>query len=441
MKRLLIISDDYYPSSRATIAITQRFAEGLAAKGYEVFVIAIRERLKEKPDYPKKHNGVNVFDYTDFEKELTQESFQRINKYDEHNRRILKFIQMQKRLLVHTNKKNKLVNAWNKFVENIRSFFRSKLYETKVYDRYLFHRKSIAELFVKKYDIDTLISISLPFSMNEISFEIKKKSPKLKWISISFDPYAFDKIYLKKILKKRYKLENKIYPLCDKIMFLTQFKEDYLNSLFKSKITYFELPNIRQLKYDDSYSSIEFNVTKINIVFLGNLFLVERHPKFLFELIQRLNDDFVFYIIGGLVDIPRTYMDEWVKKLNGKLVYLSRVSQEVAINTMFKADVLVNIGNISSNKCPSKVIEYISTGKPILSISQKENCSSLPYLNKYPSKLIISEKDLNNENIIKEVEDFLYLNRNSKTVDFSMIERIYDDCTINSMIKHFEDTN
>ena len=54
---------------------------------------------------------------------------------------------------------------------------------------------------------------------------------------------------------------------------------------------------------------------------------------------------------------------------------------------------LVNIGNAVDNQMPSKIFEYISTGKPVVNIYKSPECPTLKYLERYPLALNLYEKD------------------------------------------------
>jgi hypothetical protein len=54
---------------------------------------------------------------------------------------------------------------------------------------------------------------------------------------------------------------------------------------------------------------------------------------------------------------------------------------------MREADVLVNIGNVTPFELPSKLVEYVSIGKPILNIVRSENDSSVEFLEAYPGSM------------------------------------------------------
>lgn len=441
MKRVLILCDDYYPSSRATIAITQRFAEALVEKGYKVSVLTMRERINTKPDYPLTYKGVSIFDYSDFEDRIKKSETDKISRIDKRNARLLKIIQREKKIKFNSvsSKGDSIKMQWNSFVEKKRLKHRDVYYKSAVYKRYIFYRKCIVESFLENQVFDTIVSVSGPFSTNTIACEVKKDNHLLSWISICFDPYAYEELRTNDFLKPRIKEENKVFSVCDKIMLLTQFMEDYKGSKVIDRIKYFELPNIRPLSYNSNYSSITFDREKVNCVFLGNFFDVYRHPEFLFRVVERLSDSICVHIVGGLINISREYVDEWVKKLKGKLVYHERVGQEEAINTMLTADVLVNVGHKSSNQCPSKVIEYVCTGKPIWNISKIPNCTSLPYLEKYPRQFTMFEYDEVTDRKIKELEIFLKSEKEKPEISFEAIEKLYPECTMAKMIEAFEE--
>lgn len=438
MKKVLILCDDYYPSSRATIAITQRFAEGLAEKGYEVNVMTIRERIKSKPDYPKEKNGVKVFDYSEFEDMIKEGEQKKLIRIEKRSIKLLRIIQREKHLVIKkdgTNEGKK--NRWNSIVDKVRTKQREH-YNCMKHNQLVLHRSIIASNYVRHFGSQIVVSVSLPFSIEEIGCKLKRSIPDIKWVPIAFDPFAFDETVGKQINRIRNKKEQKTYHHADKVMFLSQFKNDYANSSFKDKIVFFDLPNIRYLEYRKGYPCVAYDSRKINCAFIGNLFFKQRHPDYLFNIISKLPDETTFYIIGGLIDIAQEYIDEWVNKLKGKLVYYGRVSQEEAINSMLKADVLVNMGNITSNQCPSKLIDYISTGKPIINLRKIEKCTSSQCLENYKIKYEIKEGNPINDKTIESLLAFLRKAKTASVIPYSEIQETYNDYTIDSMINKFQ---
>ena len=53
----------------------------------------------------------------------------------------------------------------------------------------------------------------------------------------------------------------------------------------------------------------------------------------------------------------------------------------------------MNLGNAVSNQIPSKLFEYFGTGKPILHLSPRADDAVLPYLQRYPLALVLSEQE------------------------------------------------
>lgn len=434
MKKVLILCDDYYPSSRATIAITQRFAEGLVRKGYDVSVMTIRERINPKPDYPKEKNGVKIFDYSEFENRISTQEQQLLQRLEKRQISILKRTQRMKRIKVNSD--NLFAKKWNHIIEKLRDFQKEYSLRKTSKKIHTIHRANIIDKYLSSYPVDIMISVSGPFSTNTIASYVKEIFSKNLWISICFDPYAYDEVQSIKEKKIRRKEENKTFENCDAIMYLSQFSINHNCFPYKERIVYFDLPNIRKLEYCSDYPVVPMEKEKINCLFLGNLYSVYRRPDFLFRLIERLNEECILYLVGNLIGIKESYIREWEKRLKGKMVYHKRVGQEAAINSMLSADVLINIGNVTKNQCPSKIIDYISTGKPILNISVIEDCTSKQCLSKYPLKYNISEKDKIDTNELERINAFI-TNAKKKTVPFSDILKLYKGYTIDSMVEKF----
>ena len=102
--------------------------------------------------------------------------------------------------------------------------------------------------------------------------------------------------------------------------------------------------------------------------------------------------------------------------------FLGRKNKEEVARIYQEADILVNIGNAIDNQMPSKIFEYISTGKPILNFYKVPNCPTLKYLNNYPLALNLYEPDVlqDTERYSKQIKDFCMQNP-GKTVPAAWI--------------------
>ena len=93
--------------------------------------------------------------------------------------------------------------------------------------------------------------------------------------------------------------------------------------------------------------------------------------------------------------------------------------EKIILNT----DILVSIGNAVSNSLPSKVIDYIAYGKPIIHFSSQKNDVCKNYFDKYPLALVIDESAPVNHacDLIKE---FIAENKGKK-VSYDTISKIF----------------
>jgi hypothetical protein len=65
------------------------------------------------------------------------------------------------------------------------------------------------------------------------------------------------------------------------------------------------------------------------------------------------------------------------------------VDRSVVAAAIEHGDVLVNIGNATSHQLPSKLVEYVASGKPILNIARTSSDSSARFLAGYPDHLTL----------------------------------------------------
>ena len=74
------------------------------------------------------------------------------------------------------------------------------------------------------------------------------------------------------------------------------------------------------------------------------------------------------------------------------------ISHEEILERIGNTAMLISLGNSHSTMIPSKIFEYISTGKPIIHFYDNDADSSLVYFEKYDNCLIIDTRSDFNEN-------------------------------------------
>jgi hypothetical protein len=132
----------------------------------------------------------------------------------------------------------------------------------------------------------------------------------------------------------------------------------------------------------------------LRLVYLGTLYPTIRAPDFLLALFRRLLDANLgrrleLHFIGDhsmCADSFAPYAD-----LRDRQLFLhGLVDRSRAMAALTQGDILVNIGNVTANQVPSKLVEYLGTGAPILNVTSGPTDSSIPVLSRHPNVLHLS---------------------------------------------------
>ena len=115
------------------------------------------------------------------------------------------------------------------------------------------------------------------------------------------------------------------------------------------------------------------------------------------------------------------------------MVFYPPTSWQAVRNMQLDADFLLNIGNTVTNQLPSKVLEYISSGKPIINIYKSEMCPTLNLLENYDALNIYEKEDL--ENSFKNLNKFLISKHDN--LSFEEIKKIYKEYTPEFVARQF----
>ena len=392
MRYILFVTDTYYPDSSATTTIGRRTAEALAQLGYSVDVYPA-EISGNHFTYPDEYNGVRII-----RPEVGSDvCYTPVNPSETHS--------ITKR---HLSELKKVLDA-------------------KDYD-YVF---SVALAFEVHFLVHQVLSSQLS--------ALSSKSSPIRWFPMSYDPYAFNP-HITEERKQEY-IRREVETLQDatKIFFLTEFSDDYVGSPIEDKIVYFNLPCIRPINPDRTKRVIEFDDSYINCVFLGDFYFGNENTDFIFRLFEKVERraKIRLYTIGSVCDYRET-VNLWQEKLGDGYICHERISQEKAHNAMLDCDVLVSMGHDSANMCPSKAIDFASSGKPILHIQKIENCCAKKYLERYPDKCFIYQGEELTDERVSEVAQFILNAKGKKTIPFDTVKELYSDFTMEALIEKIQ---
>lgn len=316
-------------------------------------------------------------------------------------------------------------------------------------------RENIRESFVDSYlnalieldePIDIIIPICFPYESIVASIKYKKLHNK----EVKVAPYLFDKYAESKTLHRtklnkliKYKrhllLEEDMFNYSSRIL-ATRDWEDHIKNNFNeslSKTVFVEIPAVKEIL---NATKIQYDESKINLIYTGGLDRSNRSPEYALELLSlciKTNDNIVthFYSRGNCENILSKY--EILHKNN--FVSHGPVPVEIAHGAIQSAQVLLSIGNLDIGQKPSKIFEYISCGKPVIHLYNDSRDPVIEILEKYPYSLCIEQsKDKIKENacrILKFIDEY----QNVEPLEFAKIKEEFYEATPEFLVNILED--
>lgn len=233
---------------------------------------------------------------------------------------------------------------------------------------------------------------------------------------------------LKKYMGSRLaRLEKKLFDRAELIIHLNNNRTFYEKDKYKGykeKTVYTDIPYL--IEHDskkECEASIDeaFRDNQIVMIYSGHLSSDYRPPFKLIEFIKQISKQIdvqcFFFSRGDCEDILRQAEID----TNGVIKRMGYVSQEVLSTYTSRADFLLDIGNRLSGddySLPSKVIDYMATGKPIIHMNGI-NDSAIDYLERYGLAICVPE-NFSEPYIKHEVMAFMRESR-GKRQDFSEV--------------------
>lgn len=136
----------------------------------------------------------------------------------------------------------------------------------------------------------------------------------------------------------------------------------------------------------------------INIIFSGKLSISERNPLPIIELLNKTKAakriNLVFFSIGA-----KGAIENASKRFKGSIIYHDYIPLDELHTIYSHADYLLNISHINPNMVPSKIFEYMSYGKPIISTFVSEGDAAEKCIKYYPEGLCLNLMGNENENV------------------------------------------
>ncbi len=287
----------------------------------------------------------------------------------------------------------------------------------------------------KEIKVDAVIPVSNTFFSQFAVLKFKKAYCDCKWISFITDPFSENDIYYKyKLFKKFWKRRNienerRIYNATDYILLSEEMYKFVLKrfsiSPYKAYNIGFALDDIRRGKHPQKVKSE--GPTKL--VYAGMFYQKIRNPRFMLSTLSQLSNIKIDLFVGKgeCEDIINQYVSDKISRDN----FVNRDRYEDMICNQY--DILVNVGNVSTLQAPSKMLELLSTGRPILNFYFIKD-SQYEMIEKYPLGLNVSCDETNAVQIIE-----VFCNKmKGKCLTFGDVLELYPEHALNKKVAFLE---
>lgn len=248
----------------------------------------------------------------------------------------------------------------------------------------------------RKNKFDAIVGMFFPFENLSAAGLLKKKRRDIKYIIYELDSaldgvskkanHGFAALAKKASDKAKRRWTKRQYEIADMVCIMKcheRHVKKYYYKQFGEKIRFVDLPLLtdKTLKND-----VAVNET-VNFLYTGELDRGYRTPAKLLEMfrknIQETNWRIDFFSKGDCEE-----MLEECSRSDSRISRHGYVDSKTLDRSYAAADVLLSVGNAVSNCMPSKVINYVSCGKPIVHICLQKDDVCAEYLRKYPLAFI-----------------------------------------------------
>ncbi len=288
-------------------------------------------------------------------------------------------------------------------------------------------------------NIDIIVCVSFPFESVIAGAYVKRILPRVKFIPYLIDAYACGT--LPKYLPKKYSFSRKIeYEKkhiinSDLVIAMESSKDFYEKNKYINKISFLN-PSFfaNNLVKNGTKNDIKVRQNrKITIVYSGYLYLPDRDPEYIIQVLSKICEYSFDLIFVGKKEKNIILKNE-KEKSNVNIISIGHISHNELRDYLKNADCFLHLGVQNKNAISGKIFEYIGYGKPIISIFFNENEATLPYLNKYPLSCCINKSITTVEQAASIIRRFLKKTDNQIVDQMEMLNLFYT-----STPKAFED--
>lgn len=355
MARILIVTAWYYPFIHPRAHRWTSLAEYWAGQGHEVHVLCARRR-----DCPSQGvlNGVQVH-------RIGFDSLKELFYYY--------FGGAKGRGRVGAGAQQP---TWSlRLLSWFYSSFWKKIYFPDDACIWYFPARKAAIKILEQAEFDAILTVSLPFTGHLIGRAAKREFPQLHWLADIGDPFtiqaqALNNSFFYGALSRD--LEKKVLAEANAVVVTHTGTKRVYRKYFGAAVEKIQIaPPLLHPESIAEYPEQPRKPGSIHLAYFGALYAPVRMPDAFLQLLELsfqaspdLKNRLQTHFYGDV--FPEFYPK--LSKAAGVQLHGLQSRQTVRI-AMQRVDILVNIGNTTDYQLPSKVVDYLAAGKPVLHLS------------------------------------------------------------------------
>ena len=224
-------------------------------------------------------------------------------------------------------------------------------------------------------------------------------------------------------------IEKKFYNIAHQIIFTHKESSDSHIKYFKidkEKIYIGSPISTFNDELFEASKSYKYNTLPIKLGYFGVLTKGVRSPENTLKFFKNSDFEFNWYTNPDSKNmILQNNIDQ------NKHLFFDMVSRDEALEIMGTSfHCLLSIGNLNPSQLPSKVIEYISTGKPVIHFAEIANDPVIKISEKFENLIVVTKKSdpLLKEEEARKIQDLINnseLNKNNGIRNSAILETLY----------------
>ena len=305
---------------------------------------------------------------------------------------------------------------------------------------------------------DVMISVSLPFTASRVGAFLKTKYPDIAFIADFGDPFSLQKSALSSsqflYKQKNEKEDLRILQLVDCLTVTTEeTKQKYLKFSPQLAQKIAVIPPLLNIETPSENSDlIDFDAHKIHVAYFGSFYPNTREPDALLQIWEHFQQRFELEASTVQLHFFGNINATFLQKINNvpRVTCHGLLDRNAVAACMQKVDFLLNIGNMTTAQLPSKAVDYLRAGKPIIHVNYQKNDLFKAFFDDYPYFLSLDVENnlvqnatnlvtFLTENINQKVDEH-YVNQRSEPYLTPAIAAQYMTCIKKVLPTHADNT-